>query len=64
MVTDLVLFGLFQGWLVDDDLARRGVGVGEQPALRAVAKFVPFYGMCAYLLLRPELRLGGRPDRA
>jgi len=54
-VVDLVLFGLFQGWLVDDDLKRRGVADGESGALRAVAKFVPFYGLCAYLTLRPTL---------
>jgi ketosteroid isomerase-like protein len=52
-VVDLILFGFFQGWLVDDDLKRRGVKEGEAGALRALAKFVPFYGMCAYLTLRP-----------
>ena len=26
-VVDLALFALFQGWLVDDDLRRRGVGL-------------------------------------
>lgn len=55
-VVDLVLFGLFQGWLVDDDLRRRGVtDASELATLSAVAKFVPFYGMCAYLTLRPAL---------
>ena len=54
-VVDLVLFGLFQGWLVDDDLRRRGVQPADAGALGAVAKFVPFYGLCAYLLLRPAL---------
>lgn len=54
-VIDLVLFSFFQGWLVDDDLARRGVAPGEEPALRGAAKFVPFYGLCAYLALRPPL---------
>ena len=51
-----MLFGLFQGWLVDDDLRRRGVtDASELATLSAVAKFVPFYGMCAYLTLRPAL---------
>lgn len=53
-VVDLVLFGFFQGWLVDDDLKRRGVKEGEAAALRALAKFIPFYGLCAYLTLRPS----------
>ena len=60
-VVDLVLFGGFQGWLVDDDLKRRGVAAGDAGALRALAKFVPFYGLCAYLSLRPELRRRDAP---
>jgi len=58
-VVDLVLFAFFQGWLVDDDLKRRGLEATEAQGLRALAKFVPFYGLCAYLLARPEL-----PSRA
>eukprot|EP00746_Dinoflagellata_sp_MGD_P027414 gnl/MRDRNA2_/MRDRNA2_164718_c0_seq1.p1 gnl/MRDRNA2_/MRDRNA2_164718_c0~~gnl/MRDRNA2_/MRDRNA2_164718_c0_seq1.p1 ORF type:complete len:581 (+),score=94.76 gnl/MRDRNA2_/MRDRNA2_164718_c0_seq1:54-1796(+) len=55
-VVDLILFGFFQGWLVDDDLKRRGLGnLTDAPALRALAKFVPFYGLCAYLVARPPL---------
>lgn len=54
-VVDLGLFALFQGWLVDDDLRRRGVPDGYSGALRALAKLVPFYGLCAYLALRPPL---------
>ena len=54
-LVDLVLFACFQGWLVDDDLRRRGVDPAEASALGAVAKFVPFYGLCAYLALRPPL---------
>ena len=58
-VVDLVLFALFQGWLVDDDLARRGVGAAgsptDRPTLRAMAKYVPFLGLCSYALLRPPL---------
>jgi len=61
-VVDLVLFSFFQGWLVDDDLRRRGVADGDLGTLRAVAKFVPFFGLVAYMLLRPELP--SRPDGA
>ena len=50
-IVDLGIFAIFQGWLVDDDMRRRGVNVdGEKMAgLRAVAKFVPFFGLAAYL---------------
>jgi len=49
-----------KGWLVDDDLGRRGAGLGtpradEVKVLRAVAKYVPFFGLCAYSFLRPPL---------
>lgn len=54
-VVDLVLFALFQGWLVDDDLRRRGVPDGQAEPLRALAKYVPFFGLCAYITLRPSL---------
>jgi hypothetical protein len=55
-VVDLAIFGLFQGWLVDDDLKRRGVVDGG--ILAALAKFVPFFGMAAYLVFRPSLPEG------
>ena len=54
-VVDLGLFALFQGWLVDDDLRRRGIEPRDAGLLRSVAKFVPFFGLCAYLTLRPRL---------
>lgn len=56
-VVDLAIFALFQGWLVDDDMRRRGVDVdsGEMAVLRNTAKFVPFFGLAAYLSLRPPL---------
>jgi hypothetical protein len=53
-IVDLVIFGLFQAWLVDDDLKRRGVPNLQTP-LAFVAKYVPFFGMAAYLSLRPSL---------
>ena len=47
-VVDLVLFSLYQGWLVDDDCRRRGVDPAAfAPA--SAAKFVPFYGLAYYL---------------
>jgi SnoaL-like domain len=53
-LVDLAIFGLFQSWLVDDDLKRRGVANGELQELRLVGKYVPFFGMAAYLALRPS----------
>ena len=59
-VVDLVLFSLYQGWLVDDDCRRRGVDPAAfAPA--SAAKFVPFYGLAYYLGVRPPLpRRGDR----
>jgi hypothetical protein len=55
-LVDLAIFGVFQGWLVDDDLKRRGYRPGVDPAwLPAVAKGVPFFGLAIYLALRPPL---------
>ena len=55
-IVDLVIFAAFQGWFVDDDLMRRGVaGPAESSLLRNAAKFVPFFGLVAYLTLRPPL---------
>ena len=56
-IVDLAIFALFQGWLVDDDMRRRGIDIdgGEMAGLRNVAKFFPFFGLAAYLTLRPTL---------
>jgi len=56
-VVDLAVFAVFQGWLVDDDLIRRGIDNPSENGgnLRLVAKFVPFFGLAAYLFLRPAL---------
>jgi hypothetical protein len=51
--TELGLFALFQGAMVGDDARRRGLDPSGPLAL--VAKFVPFFGLFAYLLLRPPL---------
>ena len=65
-VVDLILFGLFQGWLVDDDIKRRVPASSNNDAvgsslpmsltfLTNIAKYVPFFGMAAYLILRPKI---------
>eukprot|EP00544_Gedaniella_sp_CCMP2646_P004307 CAMPEP_0202492340 /NCGR_PEP_ID=MMETSP1361-20130828/9092_1 /ASSEMBLY_ACC=CAM_ASM_000849 /TAXON_ID=210615 /ORGANISM="Staurosira complex sp., Strain CCMP2646" /LENGTH=565 /DNA_ID=CAMNT_0049122535 /DNA_START=267 /DNA_END=1964 /DNA_ORIENTATION=+ len=56
-LVDLAIFALFQGWLVDDDMRRRGICVdkGEEAILRNVAKFVPFFGMAFYMIRRPTV---------
>jgi ketosteroid isomerase-like protein len=54
-IVDLAIFAIFQSWFVDDDLQRRGVAEGELEVLRNVAKYVPFFGLVAYITLRPEL---------
>ena len=54
-LVDLVIFALFQGWFVDDDMKRRGVVVNEMVPLKNVAKFLPFFGLALYLSFRPEL---------
>lgn len=52
-LVDLAIFGLFQGWLVDDDVKRRGMDPNS--ASVKLAKYVPFFGLAAYLATRPEL---------
>lgn len=56
-IVDLILFGLFQSWFVDDDMKRRGMNIekGEMVILRSVAKYIPFFGMVMYSTLRPPL---------
>lgn len=54
-LVDLAIFAAFQGWLVDDDLRRRGVADDELSVLRNTAKYVPFFGLAAYMFLRPTL---------
>ena len=56
-IIDLIYFACFQGWLLDDDLLRRGVSEGQPNAslLKAVGKYVPFFGLLYYLAARPPL---------
>lgn len=53
-LVDLAIFAAFQGWLVDDDLKRRGIADDEQAVLRNTGKFVPFFGLAAYMFFRPS----------
>mmetsp|Transcript_8442 Transcript_8442/g.13021 ORF Transcript_8442/g.13021 Transcript_8442/m.13021 type:complete len:617 (-) Transcript_8442:46-1896(-) len=53
-LVDLAIFALFQGWLVDDDLKRRGIDANQLSGLRNIARYVPFFGLAAYLVLRPS----------
>jgi hypothetical protein len=53
-IVDLVIFALFQGWFIDDDLQRRGVPKSEMQELRWLGKIIPFFGMALYLAFRPQ----------
>lgn len=53
-VLDLWIFGIFQGWLVDDDWKRRGRSLEEEKFLRNCAKFIPFFGLASYMIARPK----------
>lgn len=54
-LVDLAIFGLFQGWLVDDDVKRRGMDPNSTSV--KVAKYLPFFGLAGYLATRSELLL-------
>jgi hypothetical protein len=63
-VVELGLCWLFQGWLVDDDLERRGVlGDPATQGLRLAAKTVPFLGLWWYFLKRPPLMEGSEAGK-
>jgi hypothetical protein len=54
---DLVYFSFFQGWLVEDDAARRDwsvVSSARKSELLQAAKIVPFFGLVRYFLYRPS----------
>ncbi|KAL7431478.1 hypothetical protein ACHAXH_006126 [Discostella pseudostelligera] len=53
-LVDFWVYGIFQGWLVDDDWKRRGRSMEEEKFLRNVAKFIPFFGLASYLIFRPQ----------
>ena len=52
-LVDLAIFGLFQCWLVNDDVKRRG---GCDEILIRAATYVPFFGLAAYLAARPAIK--------
>jgi len=59
-LVDLVIFSLFQGWLIDDDLRRRGIvdlNTMHTPLQTSavIGKFIPFYGLAYYFWTRPQL---------
>jgi hypothetical protein len=49
---DSLVFWTFQGWLVPDDMKRRGF---DDATALTVARAVPFFGLAYYLLVRPPL---------
>ncbi|MBH8563738.1 hypothetical protein I8748_16325 [Nostoc sp. CENA67] len=49
---DLLVFWLFQSWLVKDDMARRN---WCNPTVLRVVRLVPFLGLVVYLWRRPSL---------
>jgi hypothetical protein len=53
-LVDFWVYGIFQGWLIDDDWKRRGRSLEEEKFLRNVAKFIPFFGLASYLIFRPQ----------
>lgn len=56
-VIDALYFTLFQGWLIDDDIAKRTepASLEKQQFLVSTGKYVPFFGLVAYLFLRPSI---------
>jgi hypothetical protein len=56
-IVDLIIFSLFQGWLIEDDLRRR-VLIPEETSntsYRLVGQYIPFYGLAVYFWKRPDL---------
>ena len=55
-VIDLLYFSLFQGWLIKDDLSRRGFSAADaaNSTLSRIGSSVPFLGLAYYLLNRPS----------
>ncbi len=53
---DLIVFWLFQAWLVKDDMGRRNY---ENLGLLWVVRILPLFGLVIYLLKRPDLAVAG-----
>ena len=55
-VVDLIIFGLFQCWFIDDDMKRRQMSMeSDTRVLRWVGKYIPFFGLAAYYTFRAPL---------
>ena len=56
-VVDLIIFGLFQCWFIDDDMKRRQMMSSDDSTriLRWVGKYIPFFGLAAYYTFRAPL---------
>ncbi|GAB4154281.1 MAG: hypothetical protein Fur0046_34200 [Cyanobacteria bacterium J069] len=50
---DLLVFWLFQGWLVPDDMARRQ---WVNPGMLWTARLLPFVGLLTYMVCRPSFK--------
>jgi hypothetical protein len=55
-LVDLLVFWLFQSWLVGDDMARRR---WTDPKMCWIVRLLPFLGLVIYLLQRPALDVQG-----
>ena len=55
-VIDLLYFTLFQGWLIKDDLLKRGTSSldASSSKLANIGSYIPFFGLVYYLLQRPS----------
>ncbi|ALF54576.1 hypothetical protein ACX27_19760 [Nostoc piscinale CENA21] len=53
-VVDMLVFWLFQSWLVKDDMARRQ---WNNEKILWLVRLIPFWGLIIYLWLRPSLKL-------
>ncbi|EKX41439.1 hypothetical protein GUITHDRAFT_112414 [Guillardia theta CCMP2712] len=53
---DSLVFWIFQGWLVPDDMRRRGY---RNDSALFIARSVPFFGLVYYLMTRPKLERSG-----
>merc|ERR1712176_1713937 len=56
-IVDLAIFAVFQFWLIDDDMKRRrrvDDFESQDVILSTIGKFIPCFGLAAYLVLRPK----------
>lgn len=51
---DLIVFWLFQSWLVKDDMSRRQ---WQNPVILWIARLIPFLGLVLYFCSRPALKI-------